>query len=212
MADNKCCPYSFYVPVKDKALNDFIEAQSNLSMTIRLLLKAFIGNYDKEYPDVTMMDLRELMNSMKIDPEVITEMMMENKKVKTIKKPEAKQDAIIDMSKIITDDEIKSDIIKSEVKSDVTDDETDNNFDIEESDNDSQYEYGEDSDDNDEASDNDEVSDNEQIDESEEDITPVVTVEPEKPHKLINSSRDEYNKKQVAEVADMDEILNLMGE
>lgn len=67
MTDNKCCPYSFYVPVKDKDLCSFIESQSNLSMSIRLLLKAFIANYKDDYPDITTMDLKELINATNIE-------------------------------------------------------------------------------------------------------------------------------------------------
>ena len=56
-------------------------------MSIRLLLKAFLGNYEKDYPDVTTMDLRELIDNMNIDPDVLAEMSeREHKVTKTIKR------------------------------------------------------------------------------------------------------------------------------
>lgn len=81
MAENKS--YSFYVSDNDKSLNDFIAAQSNLSMTIRLLLKGFICNYEDKYPDVVNMDLRELISNTGVDEERLAEIAaMEKQSVK----------------------------------------------------------------------------------------------------------------------------------
>ena len=81
MAENKS--YSFYVSDNDKSLNDFIAAQSNLSMTIRLLLKGFICNYEDKYPDVVNMDLRELISNTGVDEERLAEIaVMEKQSVK----------------------------------------------------------------------------------------------------------------------------------
>ena len=99
MQDNKCCPYSFYVPVKDKALCDFLESQSNLSMSIRLLLKAFIANYNQDYPDITMMDLRELMESMSVFPDEVLQNAVAEKRSASVIKSEKEPEKIIDMSK-----------------------------------------------------------------------------------------------------------------
>lgn len=67
MADSKFFPYSFYVPERDDALLRFVEAQSNLSMSIRLLIKAFIAGNGTPETDVTMMDLNQLIRSMRLD-------------------------------------------------------------------------------------------------------------------------------------------------
>ena len=85
MSDHKYYPYSFYVPIKDEALCKFIESQSNLSMSIRLLIKAFIANYgdNDEYPDITVMDLRELINAAGIPQNAVA-----GKAIKTEKKTE----------------------------------------------------------------------------------------------------------------------------
>lgn len=79
MADNRCSAYSFYVPLGDKSLNDFVEAQSNLSMTIRLLIKGFIYNCGGEYPDVSLMDLKDLIANASIDPERLAELAAQEK-------------------------------------------------------------------------------------------------------------------------------------
>lgn len=67
MADSKFFPYSFYVPERDDALLRFVEAQSNLSMSVRLLIKAFIAGNGTPETDVTMMDLNQLIRSMRLD-------------------------------------------------------------------------------------------------------------------------------------------------
>ena len=73
MADYRCSAYSIYVPEKDAQLNGFLAAQSNVSMSVRLLLKCFLANCGSEYPDLSIMDLRELMNLAAISPEQISE-------------------------------------------------------------------------------------------------------------------------------------------
>lgn len=236
MADNKCCPYSFYVPVKDKALNDFIEAQSNLSMSIRLLLKAFLGNYEKEYPDITTMDLRELIDNMNIDNKSAIISEQERKTTKTLKtneKTNSETEQIIDISPSDNteaedqDEKINemSDNQDNNVAENNSDDIVENNPDNtaennpddtvenniaedksdDESDNKSDDEFGNKSDDEDKL---DDAGQN-----NAEEVVPVITIEPEKPHKLANSSRDVYNKAQNAnEPSSIDDIMSLMGE
>ena len=72
--------YSFYVPTRDQALCDFLEAQSNVSGSICMLLKAFVSNYSKDYPDVTTMDLHELLESMNIDESLLMNEKQKSKK------------------------------------------------------------------------------------------------------------------------------------
>lgn len=227
MADNKCCPYSFYVPVKDKALNDFIESQSNLSMSIRLLLKAFLGNYEKEYPDITTMDLRELIDNMNIDNKSAIISEQERKTTKTLKtneKTNGETEQIIDISSSDNteaedqDEKINemSDNQDNNVVENNSDDTVENNSDDtvennsedkfdDESDNKSDDEFDNKSDSDDKLDDADQNN--------AEEVVPVITVEPEKPHKLANSSRDVYNKAQNAnEPSSIDDIMSLMGE
>lgn len=227
MADNKCCPYSFYVPVKDKALNEFIESQSNLSMSIRLLLKAFLGNYEKEYPDITTMDLRELIDNMNIDNKSAIISEQERKTTKTLKineKTNSETEQIIDISSSDNteaedqDEKINemSDNQDNNVVENNSDDTVENNSDDtvennsedksdDEFDNKSDDEFGNKSDSDDKLDDADQNN--------AEEVVPVITVEPEKPHKLANSSRDVYNKAQNAnEPSSIDDIMSLMGE
>lgn len=232
MADNKCCPYSFYVPVKDKALNDFIESQSNLSMSIRLLLKAFLGNYEKEYPDITTMDLRELIDNMNIDNKSAIISEQERKTTKTLKaneKTNSETEQVIDIS--LSDnaeaedqdekinemsDNQDNNIVENNLDNTVEntvennpDDTVENNI-VEDksddkSDNKSDDEFDNKSDSEDKLDDADQNN--------AEEVVPVITVEPEKPHKLANSSRDAYNKAQNAnEPSNIDDIMSLMGE
>lgn len=79
MADNAKA-YSFYIPAGDESLNKFIEAQSNLSSTIRLVLKAFAENYSDRYPDVSTMDLKELVRNTDIDADKLAETAAAEKK------------------------------------------------------------------------------------------------------------------------------------
>lgn len=72
MAENAKA-YSFYIPAGDESLAGFIDAQSNLSMSIRLVLKAFAENYADRYPDAATMDLKELVRNMDIGAEKLAE-------------------------------------------------------------------------------------------------------------------------------------------
>lgn len=74
MADSKFICYSFYVPENDTQLQGFIDAQMNLSLTMRLLMKAFLagnGGLDPESVDVGVMDLAALIRSMQVTPDLL---------------------------------------------------------------------------------------------------------------------------------------------
>ena len=228
MADNKCCPYSFYVPVKDKALNDFIESQSNLSMSIRLLLKAFLGNYEKEYPDITTMDLRELIDNMNIDNKSAIISKQERKTTKTLKtneKTNSETEQIIDISASDNTEAEDQDEKINEMSDNQDNNIVENNSDdtVENNSDDTVENNSDDTVENNIVEDkSDDQFDNKSDDEDKfdnadqnnaEDAVPVITVEPEKPHKLANSSRDAYNKAQNAnEPSNIDDIMSLMGE
>lgn len=200
MQDNKCCPYSFYVPAKDKQLCDFLESQSNLSMSIRLLLKAFIANYDQEYPDVTVMDLRELMESMVVNPEeVLQGVVAEKKSVSVVKstKPVPEPEKVISLSED-TEPETEEDQDETQIE-DTTVETTEAKS----------IETSEPSEEVDEA---EEVNNEEDDDGEDDDFTPNIVVEQEKPQKLNGSARDAYNNSQNAEEnASEDDILAMMG-
>lgn len=218
-ADNKCCPYSFYVPTNDQALCDFLEAQSNLSMSIRLLIKAFIANYGNEYPDITIMDLKELLANMQVKPEVMAEKeaVKRNNTVKKTNlvenmelKPEVKvESAIVEqknaeeqVSENIEDkiseqiDEIKDvDMVEDSHMADGETEFVDSNA-------------------------NESVENKEPVIEQvfedtddDDDNMPQVEVEPESPKKIIGSTRDAYNSQQNAQnIASIDDIMNMLGE
>ena len=202
MQDNKCCPYSFYVPAKDKQLCDFLESQSNLSMSIRLLLKAFIANYDQEYPDVTVMDLRELMESMVVNPEeVLQGVVAEKKSVSVVKsmKPVPEPEKVISLSEDTKPEtEEDQDEAQDELQTEETAVET------------AEVKPTEASESSEEVDETDETE--ETNDEEDDDFTPNIVVEQEKPQKLNGSARDAYNNSQNAEEnASEDDILAMMG-
>lgn len=73
MADGKFICYSFYVHENDTQLQRFMDSQANLSLTVRLLMKAFLagnGGLDPESIDVGIMDLNALIQSMQARPEL----------------------------------------------------------------------------------------------------------------------------------------------
>lgn len=73
MADGKFICYSFYVHENDTQLQRFMDSQANLSLTVRLLMKAFLagnGGLDPETIDVGIMDLNALIQSMQVRPEL----------------------------------------------------------------------------------------------------------------------------------------------
>lgn len=73
MADGKFICYSFYVHENDMQLQRFMDSQANLSLTVRLLMKAFLagnGGLDPETIDVGIMDLNALIQSMQVKPEL----------------------------------------------------------------------------------------------------------------------------------------------
>ena len=219
MQDNKCCPYSFYVPVKDKALCDFLESQSNLSMSIRLLLKAFIANYNQDYPDITMMDLRELMESMSVFPDEVLQNAVAEKRSASVIKSEKEPEKIIDMSKelekpasqveqdiVIQNDDLTNNDNKSEepvietktveepvIETKTTEEPVVETKTVEES--------------------NETNIEQTDVDESDyEDVVPNIVVEEEKPKKINGSARDAYNNQDAGEEVSADDIMALMGD
>ena len=71
MDKGKYKPFSFYVPERDTELMGFIAAQSNMSLSMRLLMKAFIASNRHETDiDVGTMDLGDLIRGMRVDPEL----------------------------------------------------------------------------------------------------------------------------------------------
>lgn len=209
--DNKCCPYSFYVPAKDQALCDFLEAQSNLSMTIRLLLKAFLANYDTEYPDVTTMDLRELLNNMIVDPE---KMLAKSQNSQAGKNPNKNEGLVapkpvVQKAEPVTDSQTEVTVKNVEPVEEIVD-------------------VAEEVEDNTPAEENiavetkvEEVKVEEKepekvevpvVEDQVDDDLPEITVEPEVPKKTIGSARDDYNAKQNAgNDASMDDIMAMLG-
>lgn len=65
--DNRPMPYSFYVPQDDRQCMRFIESQANLSLSVRLLIKAFMANNENVPQDVASMDLDRLLASMDLN-------------------------------------------------------------------------------------------------------------------------------------------------
>lgn len=64
MAERNVVCYSFYVPEQDEQLRAFLAAQSNLSLSMRLLVKAFIANGASSGQDISVADLGVLVRSM----------------------------------------------------------------------------------------------------------------------------------------------------
>ncbi len=67
MAQSKHCPYSFYVPENDAQLMRFVKSQSNLSLSVRLLMKAFLSAYKGEMQDVAAADLSDLIRGVRLE-------------------------------------------------------------------------------------------------------------------------------------------------
>jgi len=218
-SDNKCCPYSFYVPAKDQALCDFLEAQSNLSMSIRLLIKAFMANYDiggddtTEYPDITTMDLRKLLDNTIVDPEKMHAKSQNCQASKVINKNEGSSTPTqsvqpeIQAEKVVTpveeineqvEEPIKEVVVEStDENNDVSVDETNvANEQVVEQKVETQVEKPE----------------NKGSESNVDDDMPEIMVEPEVPKKIVSSARDDYNAKQNAgNDASMDEIMAMLG-
>lgn len=55
LADDKVTRYRFSVPLGDNVVNDWVDAQSNLSFSLRLLIRAFVRSYGMQ--DVTCLEL-----------------------------------------------------------------------------------------------------------------------------------------------------------
>lgn len=66
MAEKRHCPYSFYIPENDTKLVQFVRAQTNLSFSVRLLMKAFMAAYKDEIQDVSTADLSDLIAAVRI--------------------------------------------------------------------------------------------------------------------------------------------------
>lgn len=62
MAQAKHRPFSFYVPEDDAQLMRFVKSQSNLSLSVRLLMKAFLSAYKDDLQDVAAADLSDLIS------------------------------------------------------------------------------------------------------------------------------------------------------
>ncbi len=65
--------YCIYFPEQDKQLCDFLDSQSNVSLSVRLLIKGFLSNYKDRYPDIAVMDLKELLQNSVIDDRSLIE-------------------------------------------------------------------------------------------------------------------------------------------
>ena len=200
--NNKCCQYSFYIPANDQSLCDFLEAQSNLSMSIRLLIKAFLANYGDTIPDVTIVDLKELLNNMQFKEGIIDNIV--DYKDNRSKKSADNNMPTIDAQK----DDMFGDISEEEINMDV----------VEETQIDTESENDIKSENDTESEDVSNIDTKETNFESVNDVSetkydiPVVEVEPESPKKIINSSRDSYNSRQNAQsAASMDDIMSMLG-
>lgn len=240
MAENKS--YSFYVSDNDKSLNDFIAAQSNLSMTIRLLLKGFICNYEDKYPDVVNMDLRELISNTGVDEERLAEIAaMEKQSIKGKErvsheeqerfetetnaeaevedenKTESEQssEVVIDLGNADFDDELTDTVDDIDDNQDDPDEaeNTDESTDISEDPADMLGEMpGDATDDIPDDDQNDSDDDQNDFDDEEQSDTTEPEKEPEDEPKKRNL-REEYNKKQSGdEMVDADDLMSFMGD
>lgn len=66
MAETRHSPYSFYVPENDEQLVRFVKAQSNLSLSVRMLMKAFIAANKGVMRDAASEDLLDLVHDMEL--------------------------------------------------------------------------------------------------------------------------------------------------
>lgn len=90
MANEKYKPCSFYIPVKDTDLVKFVSSQSNISLSMRLLMKAFIAsNRGATDIDVSYMDLSDLIRSMRADPELFNDVPRKIRPMRSISAIEA---------------------------------------------------------------------------------------------------------------------------
>ena len=87
--------YCIYFPEQDKQLCDFLDSQSNVSLSVRLLIKGFLSNYNDRYPDIAVMDLKELLQNSMIDDRSMIEV-----------EREAQELHINDTESDITDEEV----------------------------------------------------------------------------------------------------------
>jgi len=55
MSEDKNCRYRFTVPTADTAVNEWLEEQSNVSFSLRVLIKAFIRDYGMQ--DATCLEV-----------------------------------------------------------------------------------------------------------------------------------------------------------
>lgn len=92
MADGKCKACSFYVPERDTELLRFMAAQSNMSLSMRLLMKAFLAsNRHATDIDVSLMDLADLIRSMRVDPELFDDVPRNRRPARSISAIEAEE-------------------------------------------------------------------------------------------------------------------------
>lgn len=92
MADGKCKACSFYVPERDVELMRFMASQSNMSLSMRLLMKAFLAsNRHATDIDVSLMDLADLIRSMRVDPELFDDVPRNRRPARSISAIEAEE-------------------------------------------------------------------------------------------------------------------------
>ena len=215
MADNKFKSYSFYIPAGDKALESFVEAQSNLSMSIRLLLKGFMANCNGKHPDVPNMDLKELLEGMDISAEDLQEIrsgenIRERRSRKAASAPASKGDEEIGLDAAGDDDEYDADSDKSVV--DIGADEEEPEFGDGSGEDDAVPAIEDDKDDEpEEAGDGTAETEPKSVQEPEPAPAPKPEPKPAAKPEPKKSVRDEYNSSRDGEDAGMDEIFSLMG-
>ena len=92
MAEGKYKPCSFYVPERDTELMRFMQSQSNMSLSMRLLMKAFLAsNRHQTDIDVGTMDLYDLIRSMRVDPELFEDVPRRTRPMRSISAIEAEE-------------------------------------------------------------------------------------------------------------------------
>lgn len=92
MAEGKYKPCSFYVPERDTELMRFMASQSNMSLSMRLLMKAFLAsNRHATDIDVSLMDLADLIRSMRVDPDLFEDVPRRVRPIRSISAVEAEE-------------------------------------------------------------------------------------------------------------------------
>ena len=95
---------SLYISPKDEILNNFMNSQSNVSASIRMLVKAFVANYKQPDFDIQFMDLKDLLDNAVFDPSIIKK----KKDAETVDMQESENSEVsqdIDLGDVVTDAE-----------------------------------------------------------------------------------------------------------